>query len=74
VQSKAFDGKAAREAKRALLAADAKKNEEPTVRDAMLDALKQAAYFIHQVHWLHSRFPHGRVRRRTRPVQGRHAG
>jgi type I restriction enzyme M protein len=58
-QSKAFDGKAAREAKRALLAADAKKNEAPTVRDAVLDALKQAAYFIHQVHWLHSRFPHG---------------
>jgi type I restriction enzyme M protein len=58
-QSKAFDGKAAREAKRALLAADAKKNEDPTVRDAVLDALKQAAYFIHQVHWLHSRFPQG---------------
>jgi type I restriction enzyme M protein len=58
-QSKAFDGKTAREAKRALLAADAKKNESPTVRDAVLEALKQAAYFIHQVHWLHSRFPHG---------------
>lgn len=58
-QSKAFDGKASREAKRALLAADAKKNEDPTVRDAVLDALKQTAYFIHQVHWLHSRFPHG---------------
>ncbi len=27
------------------------------MRDAVLDALKQAAYFIHQVHWLHSRFP-----------------
>lgn len=57
--SKAFDGKAAREAKRSLLVADAKKNEDPTVRDVVLDALKQAAYFIHQVHWLHSRFPHG---------------
>lgn len=56
-QSKALDGKAAREAKRALLAADSKKNEAPTVRDAVLDALKQTAYFIHQVHWLHSRFP-----------------
>jgi len=56
-QSKAFDGKAARDAKRALLAADSKKNEAPTVRDAVLDALKQAAYFSHQVHWLHSRFP-----------------
>ncbi len=58
-QSKAWDGKAAREAKRALLAADAKKNEAPTVRDAVLQALKQAAYFIAQVHWLHSRFPEG---------------
>jgi type I restriction enzyme M protein len=56
-QRKAFDGKAARDAKRALLAADSKKNEAPTVRDAALEALKQAAYFIHQVHWLHSRFP-----------------
>ena len=42
-----------------MLAADAKKNEDPTVRDAVLDALKQAAYFIHQVHWLHTRFPYG---------------
>ena len=58
-QSKAFSGPAAREAKRALLAADAKKSEDPTVRDAVLDSLKQAAYFIHQVHWLHSRFPYG---------------
>ena len=56
-QSKAFDGKAARDVKRALLAADSKKNEAPTVRDVVLDALKQAAYFIHQAHWLHSRFP-----------------
>ncbi|QIL43225.1 N-6 DNA methylase [Acidovorax sp. HDW3] len=58
-QSKAWDGKAAREAKRVLLAADAKKNEAPTVRDEVLEALKQAAYFIAQVHWLHSRFPEG---------------
>jgi len=58
-QSKAFDGKIAREAKRALLAADTKKNENPSVRDAVLDALKQTAYFIHQAHWLHSRFPQG---------------
>lgn len=55
--SKSFDGKAAREAKRAILAADPKKNEAPTVRDAVLDGLKQAVYFIHQVQWLHSRFP-----------------
>lgn len=56
--SKAFDGRAIRDAKRALLVADVKKNEAPTIRDAVLDALKQAVYFIHQVHWLHSRFPH----------------
>lgn len=59
-QSKTFDGKAAREAKRALLVADAKKNEDPTVRDAVLDALKQAVYYIHQTHWLHNRFPSAR--------------
>ncbi|WP_312977493.1 type I restriction-modification system subunit M [Stutzerimonas nitrititolerans] len=59
-QSKSFNGKAAREAKRALLAADSKKDEAPTVRDAVLEALKQAVYFTHQVHWLHSRFPEGR--------------
>ena len=58
-QSKAFDGKGVRDVRRALLAADSKKNEAPSVRDAVLDALKQAVYFIHQVHWLHSRFPHG---------------
>ena len=40
-----------------LLAADAKRNETPTVRDAALDALKQSVYFIHQGHWLNSRFP-----------------
>jgi type I restriction enzyme M protein len=55
--SKAFDGKATREAKRVLLAADDKKNEDATVRDAVLEALQQAVYFIHQGHWLHSRFP-----------------
>ncbi|MBU0593842.1 MAG: N-6 DNA methylase [Gammaproteobacteria bacterium] len=58
--SKAFDGKAVRELKRALLAADLRKSEAPTVRDEALEALKQAVYFIHQVHWLHSRFPHAR--------------
>jgi type I restriction enzyme M protein len=55
--SKSFDAKAARDVKRTLLAADAKKNEAPTVRDMVLDAFKQAAYFAHQGHWLHSRFP-----------------
>ena len=57
--SKAFDGKAIREAKRALLAADPKKHELATVRDEVLEAFKLSIYFIHQGYWLHSRFPHG---------------
>ena len=55
--SDAFESKTIREVKRSLLAADAKKNEATTVRDVALDALRQASYFIHQGHWLHSRFP-----------------
>ncbi len=55
--SAAYDGKAARECRRALLAADPKRDDAPTVRDAVLDALRRAVYFIQQVHWLHSRFP-----------------
>lgn len=58
--SKAWDGKALREARRALLAADEKKNEAPSVRDEVLEALRQAVYFVHQAHWLLSRFPEGR--------------
>jgi len=57
--SPAFDPRAARQARRALLTADARKNEEPTVRDAVLEALRQAGYFIAQAHWLLSRFPDG---------------
>jgi type I restriction enzyme M protein len=57
--SKAWHGKAIREARRALQPGDAKKNEDPTVRDLALQAPKQAAYFIHQVHWLQSRFADG---------------
>jgi type I restriction enzyme M protein len=57
--SEAFDAKAAREAKRALLAADVKKKEAPTVRDEVLEALRQSAYFSAQAHWLLSRFPDG---------------
>jgi len=57
--SNSWDGKAVREARSALLAADAKKNESATVRDQVLEGLKQAVYFIHQTHWLHSRFPDG---------------
>lgn len=57
--SKAWHGKAIREARRALQAADVKKHEAPTVRDLALEAPKQAAYFIQQVHKLHSYFPDG---------------
>ncbi|CPF84263.1 type I restriction-modification system subunit M [Burkholderia pseudomallei] len=57
--SDAFDAKAIREARRALLTGDVKKEEEPTVRDLMLEAVKQAGYFIAQSHWLLSRFPDG---------------
>lgn len=57
--SDAFDAKAIREARRALLAADVKKEEQPTVRDRMLEAVKQSGYFIAQGHWLLSRFPDG---------------
>lgn len=53
----AYDNKRARELKRALTAADQKKDEELTVRDLALEGLKLAAYFIGQVHWLHHRFP-----------------
>jgi len=56
-KSDAYDNKRARELKRSLSAADQKKDEEPTVRDLALDGLKQAAYYIGQVHWLHLRFP-----------------
>jgi type I restriction enzyme M protein len=57
--SKAWDGKAAVEAKRALLSGDVKKGAVASVRDRVLEALKQAVYFIGQVHWLHSRFADG---------------
>src|SRR5690606_3281233 len=57
--SRAFDAKAVREARRALLVADAKKAEAATVRDLALEALKQSGYFIIQAHWLLSRFPDG---------------
>ena len=55
--SKAWDAKAVREARKALLATDERTNEIQTPRDAVLDTLKQAGYFIQQGHWLHSRFP-----------------
>ena len=55
----AFDGDAAREAKKALLPRDVKKRESPTVRDLGVEAFKRASYFIAQGHWLLSRFPNG---------------
>ncbi|MBW6486724.1 MAG: N-6 DNA methylase [Syntrophobacterales bacterium] len=56
-KSDAYDNKRGREIKRALTAADEKKEEEPTIRDLVLEGLKQAAYFIAQVNKLHKRFP-----------------
>ncbi|MGZ4964431.1 MAG: N-6 DNA methylase [Limisphaerales bacterium] len=53
-----YDGDAAREAKKSLLHRDVKKREQPTVRDRVIEALKQAVYFVGQGHWLLSRFPH----------------
>ena len=55
----AFDSDAAKEAKRALLPRDIKKREALTIRDLGVEALKRTVYFIHQAHWLLSRFPHG---------------
>jgi len=57
--SDAFDAKEIRENKRAMLAADVKKDESATTRDLLLRALKQSGYFITQGHWLLSRFPDG---------------
>lgn len=56
----AFDGDAAREAKKALLPLDVKKRDQPTVRDRGVESFKRASYFIAQGHWLFSRFPSGR--------------
>ncbi|WP_164242515.1 type I restriction-modification system subunit M [Stenotrophomonas maltophilia] len=56
-KSDAFDAKAIRDARRALLAADQNRREEATVRDLALEALKRTSYFIAQAHWLLSRFP-----------------
>jgi type I restriction enzyme M protein len=52
----AYDNKRARELRRALTAADQKK-DEPTIRDLALEGFRQAVYFIGQAHWLHHRFP-----------------
>ena len=58
-QWSAFDGDAARDAKKALLPRDMKKREQPTIRDLGVEAFKRAIYFIAQAHWLLVRFPSG---------------
>lgn len=58
-QCEAFDSKRARELKRALMATDSRKEEEPTSRDQVLGAIRQAIYFIQQGHWLQHRFTDG---------------
>jgi len=55
----AFDAEVCRDAKKALQPRDVKKHEAATVRDLSHEVLKRAAYFIHQGHWLLSRFPEG---------------
>lgn len=58
-QSKAWDAKAAREAKRAVQPQSASKTEAASACQTSVTALKQSQYFIAQGHWLHSRFPDG---------------
>ncbi|MDI1231318.1 MAG: N-6 DNA methylase [Methylobacter sp.] len=55
----AFDAESCRDAKKTLQPRDVKKREALTVRDLSHEALKRTAYFIHQAHWLLSRFPDG---------------
>jgi type I restriction enzyme M protein len=54
-----FNADVAKVMRKALLPRDLKKREAPTLRDQGAEALKRATYFIHQAHWLLSRFPHG---------------
>lgn len=58
-QSKAWDAKAAREAKRAIQPQIATKIIAVCACQISAKALKQSQYFIAQGHWLHSRFPQG---------------
>lgn len=50
---------AARPIRAALTAADPKRGEQPTHRDALMAALDGDAYFHAQAAWLIERFPHG---------------
>lgn len=58
-QSKAWDARAAREAKRAVQPQGAIKTEAAGACQISATALKQSQTFIAQGHWLHSRFPDG---------------
>ncbi|MBS0474831.1 MAG: N-6 DNA methylase [Proteobacteria bacterium] len=63
-QSAAWDGKQARELRRALAPADdiwlKTHDDQPTPHDAALASLKAALHFIAQGHWLLHRFPEAR--------------
>lgn len=48
-----------RNLRKALSPRDKQKREKPTVRDQVIETLKQSLYFIKQGHWLLSRFPDG---------------
>ena len=58
-QSKTWDAKAAREAKRAVQPQSATKTEAESACQTSVTTLKQSQYFIAQGQWLHSRFPDG---------------
>ena len=50
--------KALRDLKAQLQPMDPARDDEPTLHDEVVDALRQALYFTAQNHWLLSRFPH----------------
>lgn len=54
-----FSAEDMRNLRKALSPRDKQKREKPTVRDQVIESLKQSQYFIKQGHWLLSRFPDG---------------
>lgn len=54
-----FSAEDMRNLRKALSPRDKQKREKPTVRDQVIETLKQSLYFIKQGHWLLSRFPDG---------------
>lgn len=54
-----FSAEDIRNLRKALSPRDKQKREKPTVRDQVIETLKQSLYFIKQGHWLLSRFPDG---------------